>query len=81
MIDAGRKRPAFFLQLAARKGEMQLMGNLLAQLAAQLSSSQLFQLFMILLAQEGRGETGREDRKRGGGRRGWKKMENYLLNK
>ena len=26
-------------------------------------------------------ETGREDRKRGGGRREWKKMENYWLNK
>ena len=81
MIDAGRKRPAFFLQLAARKGETQLMGSLLAQLAVQLSSSQLFQLFMILLAREGRGrdwKRGQEEGEEGGG---WKKMENYLLNK
>ena len=30
---------------------------------------------------KGREMDGREDRKKGGGRRGWKKMENYLLNK
>ena len=50
----------------------------------QLSSSQLFQLFMILLAWKGRGERLEERRGRGeeGGRKGgWKKMENYLLNK
>ena len=83
-IDAGRERPAFFYGLVAKRGgEAQLV----EQLADQLSSSQLFQLFMILLAREGRGErAGRRDRKRGEGWRegenwrGWKKMENYWLN-
>ena len=63
--------PRFFVQLAARQGEMQLMGNLLTQLAAQLSSSQLFQLFMILLAREGDWKRGQGEGRRaeGDGRR------------
>ena len=58
--------PRFFFVWQSPASKTQLMGSLLAQLAAQLSSSQLFQLFMILLAREGRGERLEE---RTGGRR------------
>ena len=77
-IDAGRERPAFFLwgRGEARKGGMAgpAGGWLMGQLAAQLSSSQLFQLFMILLAREGMGER-RRKREDGVGK------GSYLLNK
>ena len=74
-IDAGRERPAFFC--AAKRsgqsaaGKAQLMG----QLAAQLSSTQLFQL---LLAREGRGER-LEERRRAEESGG--EGRSYLLNK
>ena len=67
MIDAGRKRPAFFFAACGAAGETQLMGSLLAQLVVQLSSSQLFQLFMILLAREGDWKRGQEEGEEGGG--------------
>lgn len=67
--------PRFFVRRSVA-GKAQLVGQLMARLAAQLSSSQLFQLFMILLAREEKGErlkerTGRGEEGGGDGRR-WK---------
>ena len=58
--------PRFFC-VEKRSGRTQLVGSLLAQLATQLSSSQLFQLFMILLAREGDWKRGQEEGEGGEG--------------
>ena len=58
--------PRFFVWQSPA-GKTQLMGSLLAQLAAQLSSSQLFQLFMVLLAREGDWKRGQEEGRRAEG--------------
>ena len=60
--------PRFF----CAAGKAQLVGRRMAQLAAQLSSSQLFQLFRVSLVREGRGERLEE---RTGRRGGQKKVE------
>lgn len=81
MIDAGRKRPAFFLCGEAQRADPA------GGAAYGAAGGPAFQLAAVPafhdIAGAGRKgrETEREDRKRGGGRRGWKKMENYLLNK
>ena len=65
--------PRFFVRQSAA-GKAQLVRRLAVQLSrTQLSNSQLFQLFMILLAREERLEerTGREEEGGGDGRR-WK---------
>ena len=76
-IDAGRGRPAFFCGLVAKgAGKAQLVEQFAAQLSGtQLSSSQLFQLFTVLLAREGRGERGGREGGEGGGRKKVEEME------
>lgn len=77
MIDVGRKRPAFFLCGEARKGEAQLVGP--ARDPAKQDPAVPAFHDIAGAGRKGR-ETGRREweRKKVGG---WKKMENYLLNK
>ena len=79
MIDAGRKRPAFFFGLVAKRSGQSAAGGAarglqLADPAFQLAAVPAFHDIVSV------GRKGREDRREEERRRRWKEMEIYLLN-